>query len=53
MDQKVQGQLRAAIAAIAGIAIYKGYITEEAAGWVIGIGMYCITSLWSWISKKK
>lgn len=52
MDQKIQGQIRTALAALAGIAVYKGTISAEAAAYIVGAGMLAITSLWSWKSKK-
>ena len=52
MDQKVQGQIRTALAALAGIAVYKGWIDTETAAWAVGVGLFSITSLWSWLSKK-
>lgn len=53
MDQKLQGQIRAALAAIAGIAVTLGWVDAETAGWIVGVGLYAIVSLWSWKSKKK
>jgi len=52
MDQKLQGQIRTLLAALAGIAVTLGWTDEQLAGTVIGIGMLLITSLWSWKSKK-
>lgn len=52
MDQKLQGQIRTALAALAGVAITLGWTDEETAGTITGIGMLLITSLWSWKSKK-
>jgi len=52
MDQKLQGQIRTAIAALAGVAVTIGWIDAELAAGIVGAGMFLITSLWSWKSKK-
>lgn len=52
MDQKIQGQIRTALAALAGIAVSVGWIDAELAGTIVGIGLFVTTSLWSWLSKK-
>lgn len=52
MDQKIQGQIRTALAALAGVAVTLGWTSAETAGTITGIGMLLITSLWSWKSKK-
>jgi hypothetical protein len=52
MDQKLQGQIRTALAALAGVAITLGWTDAETAGTIVGIGTLLLTSLWSWKSKK-
>ena len=52
MNQKLQGQIRTALAALAGIAVTIGWIDAELAAGIVGGGMLLITSLLSWKSKK-
>lgn len=53
VDPVLQGQIRTILAGIAGMAVAKGYIDAEMAGYAVGLGLYVITALWSWKSKVK
>jgi len=52
MDQKLQGQIRTVLAGIAGIAVTLGWTDAQTAGYIVGVGLFLTTSLWSWLSKK-
>lgn len=52
MDQKLQGQIRTLLAALAGISATLGWTSAEQSGIIVGAGMLLVTSLWSWKSKK-
>ncbi len=52
MDQKLQGQIRTLLAALAGISATLGWTSTAQSGIIVGAGMLLVTSLWSWKSKK-
>ncbi len=49
----LDGQIRAALSAIAGAAVTGGLISESVGAVSIGILSYLIPAAWSWVSNKK
>lgn len=53
MNDKLNGQVRAALTAIAGILVSVGWANESVATGIVSVGMYVVAAVWSWQSKKK
>lgn len=51
MNQKMKGQIRTILAALAGMAFAFGWIDQAAADWLTGVGMFIFAAWWSWTSK--
>lgn len=51
MNQKLMGQIRTILAALAGMAFAFGWIDQATADWLVGVGMFFFAAWWSWTSK--
>ena len=51
LTEKLSGQIRHILTAVAGVAVQRGWLNSESVPYVVGLIVYLIGGGWSWISK--
>lgn len=52
-NAKLLGQIRHVLTAVGGYAVGRGYIDEQTATMLAGVGATVIGALWSWFAPEK